>query len=254
MKKFFGSSLLCIAAALPGAAFAQAADWSISGNLGLFSDYRFRGMSQTDYGPALQGGFDVAHKSGFYVGNWNSNVEQLLYNGASLEMDFYGGYKGSVGEFGYDLGAIYYYYPKTGAGGTTKIDNTELYVGGSFGPLSVKYYHAISDFFSIPDSKNSYYIDVGATYDLGGGFGVNAHVGYQKVKGLPSGSIDDNTDYRIGVTYDYSGWVFGLAVVGNSEKEFAFTGNSIVEAAAGLRAAAEGAGKTRVLVSVSRSF
>ena len=83
-----------------------ASDWTVSGNIGLFSDYRFRGMTQTDYGPALQGGFDIGHSSGFYIGNWNSNVEQKLYNGASLEMDFYGGFKGAVGDFSYDLGAI----------------------------------------------------------------------------------------------------------------------------------------------------
>jgi uncharacterized protein (TIGR02001 family) len=258
MKQFLGSSLVCLAAVLPVAAHAQSAapasDWSVSGNVSLLSDYRFRGMTQTDYGPALQGGFDFAHSSGFYVGNWNSNVEQLLYNGASLEMDFYGGFKGSVGDFGYDIGAIYYYYPKTGAGGSTKIDNTEIYVGGSFGPVSAKYYHAVSDFFSLPGSKNSYYIDLGATFDLGSGFGANARVGYQKVKGLPSGSIDSNTDYKIGVTYDYTGWVFGLAVLGNSEREFAFTGNSILETAAGTRSAPEGAGKTSVVVSVSKSF
>jgi uncharacterized protein (TIGR02001 family) len=262
MKKLLCSSLLCAAAALPPAVHAQAAapaaapapDWTFSGNLGLFSDYRFRGMSQTDYGPALQGGFDIAHSSGFYVGNWNSNVEQKLYNGASLEMDFYGGYKGSVGDFSYDLGAIYYYYPKTGAGGLPKIDNTELYVGGGFGPVTAKYYHAVSDFFGIPGTKNSYYIDLAASFPLGNGFGLNAHVGYQKVKGLPSGSIDNNTDYKVGVTYDLSGWVFGLAYVGNSEKEFAFTGNSIYDYAAGLRAAPEGAGKGSVVASVSKSF
>ncbi len=258
MKKIICSSLVCVAAALPVAVMAQAAapasDWSISGNAGLFSDYRFRGMTQTDYGPAFQGGFDVSHSSGFYVGNWNSNVEQLLYNGASLEMDFYGGYKGSVGAVGYDIGAIYYYYPKSGAGGATKIDNTEIYVGGSFGPVSAKYYHATSDFFGVPGTKNSYYLDVGAAFDLGDGFGVNAHVGYQKVKGLPGGSLDNNTDYKLGVTKEVNGWVFGAAFIGNSEKEFAFTGNSIFEAAGGLRAAPEGGGKNRLVVSVSKSF
>ncbi len=258
MKNFVRSTLVCVAAALPvAAAHAQtmpASDWSVSGNAGLFSDYRFRGMTQTDYGPAFQGGFDVAHNSGLYVGNWNSNVEQLLYNGASLEMDFYGGYKGSAGAIGYDIGLIYYYYPKTGAAGTTKIDNTEVYVGASFGPLTAKYFHATSDFFGIPGTKNSYYLDVGASSDLGGGFGVNAHVGYQKVKGLPSGSIDDNTDYKLGVTKDVNGWVFALAVIGNSEKEFAFTGNSILETSSGLRAAPEGGGKTRAVLSVTKSF
>ena len=89
-------------------------EFTFTGNAGLFSDYRFRGFTQTDYKPAFQGGFDFAHKSGFYLGNWNSNVEQALYNGASLEMDFYGGYKHTFGDFGLDVGVIYYYYPGTG--------------------------------------------------------------------------------------------------------------------------------------------
>ena len=73
---------------------------TFTGNAGLFSDYRYRGYSQTDYRPAFQGGFDFAHKSGFYLGNWNSNVSSVLFNGASLEMDFYGGYKTTFGDFG----------------------------------------------------------------------------------------------------------------------------------------------------------
>lgn len=241
----------CAAAALLAAPLFAAAqakaepEFTVTGNAGLFSDYRFRGITQTDYKPAFQGGFDFAHKSGFYLGNWNSNVEQLVYNGASLEMDFYGGYKGSVGGIGYDVGALYYYYPGTGANGSTKIDNTEIYVGGTFGPASLKYYHAISDFFGIPDTKNSYYLDLAASMDLGSGFVLGAHVGYQKVKGLPSGAIDDNMDYKLGVTYDLSGWALGLAVVGNSEKEFAFTGVS---------GFTEAAGKTGVVVSVGKSF
>ncbi len=101
----------------------------------------------TGYGPAFQGGFDFAHKSGFYLGNWNSNVEQGLYNGASLEMDFYGGYKGTVGDFGYDIGYIYYYYPKSGAQGTTKVNNGELYLGASYGPVSAKWYYGTTKFF-----------------------------------------------------------------------------------------------------------
>ena len=88
-------------------------EFTFTGNAGLFSDYRFRGFTQTDYKPAFQGGFDFAHKSGFYLGNWNSNVEQALFNGASLEMDFYGGYKHTFGDFGLDVGVIYYYYPGT---------------------------------------------------------------------------------------------------------------------------------------------
>jgi len=79
----------CLAASLLVAAVspAFAADPApFTGNITLASDYKFRGFTQTRYQPTLQGGFDYASKSGFYVGNWNSNVEQSLYNGASLEM------------------------------------------------------------------------------------------------------------------------------------------------------------------------
>jgi uncharacterized protein (TIGR02001 family) len=236
--------------ALPALAGAQSAakpepEFTFTGNAGVFSDYRFRGMTQTNYGPAFQGGFDFAHKSGFYLGNWNSNVEQLLYNGASLEMDFYGGYKTSFGDFGVDVGALYYYYPKTGALGTAKIDNTEIYVGGSYGPLSVKYFHAISDFFGVPGTKNSYYLDGTASFEVSKGLNLVAHVGYQKVKGLPSGITSDNIDYRVGVTYDVEGWIVGASVIANSEKAFAYTGGS---------GFTKPAGKTAAVVSLTKSF
>ncbi|MCX7901502.1 MAG: TorF family putative porin, partial [Burkholderiaceae bacterium] len=138
MKKL---SVFCTALVLasPMTVLAQAKpqpEFTLTGNAGLFSDYRFRGFTQTDYKPAFQGGFDFSHKSGFYLGNWNSNVSAVLYNGASLEMDFYGGYKASFGDFGLDVGAIYYLYPGTGKSNPDcKAKNYEAYVGGSFGPV-----------------------------------------------------------------------------------------------------------------------
>ena len=111
----------------------------------IASDYRFRGISQTLGHFAFQGGFDYAHESGVYLGNWNSNVSSAAgYPGASLEMDFYGGYKKAFGDFGVDVGAIYYYYPgseanllgaanphsaKTNSG---TVHNFEGYIGGSW--------------------------------------------------------------------------------------------------------------------------
>ncbi|HEU4460143.1 MAG TPA: TorF family putative porin [Methylibium sp.] len=204
------------------AADAPKPDWAFTGNAGLFSDYRFRGISQTNKKPAFQGGFDVSHVSGFYAGNWNSNIDSAFFNGANLEMDFYGGYKLPLGDLTLDFGALHYYYPGSGAGGSFKIDNTELYVGGSYGPVSLKYFHAVSDFFGAVDSKNSQYLDAGFAYDLGGGLGVNAHVGYQKLKGgarvveIGSASLEDTIiDWKLGATYDIlgSGFVAGAAYV-----------------------------------------
>jgi uncharacterized protein (TIGR02001 family) len=259
MKTLFRT---CAAAALivvPAMGFAQskaAPEYTFSGNAGLFSDYRFRGYTQTDEKPAFQGGFDFAHKSGFYLGNWNSNVSSVLYNGASLEMDFYGGYKTSVGDLGLDIGVLYYYYPGTGKYLTTyKPENGEFYIGGSYGPISLKYFHSFTDFFGLNsrdlglpgpeiDSKGSQYLDLSATMDLGDGYALNGHIGYQKVKNYKLfGSAEDTTfDYKVGITKDLSGWILGAAVQSTSEENFFLTTDG------------KDGGKTRGVVSLSKTF
>ncbi|MDZ7591274.1 MAG: TorF family putative porin [Rubrivivax sp.] len=198
---------------------AAAADWAFSGNAGLFSDYRFRGISQTHKKPAFQGGFDLAHASGFYVGNWNSNIDASFYGGSNLEMDFYGGFKGAVDAFSYDVGVLYYYYP----GSDPKIDNTELYIGGGWGPLSVKYSYAVSDFFSLPESDGSWYLDTKLAYPLSKEMTLIARVGYQSLNGSAqiteidgSGPKDSITDWALGVTYDMSGWLLGASYIGTN--------------------------------------
>ena len=232
---------------------APAAAWSVAGNAGLFSDYTFRGISQTNRKPALQGGIDIAHSSGFYVGNWNSNIDSLYYNGANLEMDFYGGFKATMGDFGFDVGALYYYYPGSGAGGSTKIDNTELYVGASWGPLTAKYSYAVSDYFSAADSKGSSYWDLGFSHDLGNGFGLIAHVGYQSLKGGAavfeigqiSGSAPDSiVDYKLGATYTVNGFVLGGALIGTNRD---YTGGTAALSNKNLS-------DNTFVVSVSKSF
>jgi uncharacterized protein (TIGR02001 family) len=218
--------IVAAALAVPGLAAAQ-----LTGNASLVSDYRFRGISQTFEKPALQGGFDYAHASGLYVGNWNSNVSQGAgFPGGNLEMDFYGGWKKAFGDFGLDVGFIYYYYPGTNAGtgiafspannisGTThsgRVDNKEVYVGGTWRFLSLKYFHSLDDYFSAPGTKNSKYLDFGAAYDLGGGWGVNAHVGRLDFKNM---SNADYTDWKLGVTKDIGGFVFGAAYIDTNAK------------------------------------
>ena len=217
---------------------APAPDWTFTGNAGLFTDYRFRGISQTNKKPAFQGGFDLGHSSGFYVGNWNSNVDSLFYNGANIEMDFYGGFKGAVGDVGYDLGVLYYYYPGSSDFGLPKIKNTELYVGASFGPVSAKLSYPISDFFSAEDivaalggtpenAAGSYYLDLSGAYDLGGGWGLVGHVGYQKLKGSAklieiggTTPVSSYVDWKLGATYTLAnGFVLGLSYI-DTNKDF----------------------------------
>lgn len=246
-------SLLSVSAAF--AAEAKS-DWTFTGNAGLFSDYRFRGFTQTAYKPAFQGGFDLSHVSGFYVGNWNSNVEQAMYRGASLEMDFYGGYKFAAGPVGLDLGAYYYYYPSSDHNYNNtagkQIHQDEIYLGASYSYFTAKFSYGLSNFFGGGDgtaykTDGNYYLDLGFAYDLGQGYGVNAHYGYQKVPhGKDSGAVsaDSVSDYRLGVTKDFSGWTGGATLVATSKKNWYVTGID----------ANKGAGKTGIVLSLSKSF
>lgn len=243
MRKSIVSLAVTAALAAPLIAAAQATS-PVTGNVTLASDYRFRGLSQTFEEPAFQGGFDYAHSSGFYVGNWNSNISDTLYAGSPLEMDFYAGYKPTFGDFTLDFGILYYYYPGSNLAGVGKIDNTELYAGVAWKWLSAKYFHAVSDFFGVPDTKNSNYVDLTATVPFGSGWGIVGHVGHQKVKNVSSA---DYTDYKIGITKDIGGWVFGAAFVDTDADAAAYTFTS-------------GAGKdvnigdSTVVFSVSKTF
>lgn len=222
------AALLAVSAVPSFAQNAPASDWTITGNVGLFSDYRFRGISQTNRKPALQGGFDVAHSSGFYLGNWNSNVASEFYNGANLEMDFYGGYKTEVSGFALDLGLLHYYYPGSDqANPAYKIKNTEVYLGTGYGPVTLKVSYPLSDFFSAEkinpaggNAAGSYYVDLSGSYDLGSGFGLVGHVGYQKLKGAArlaesNGNLTSSyVDWKLGATYTFAnGFVAGLSYI-----------------------------------------
>lgn len=223
-----GMLAMCsMGAALPVMAQAAASDWTFTGNAGVHSDYRFRGISQTYEKPAFQGGFDVAHSSGFYLGNWNSNIDSEFFAGANLEMDFYGGYKGTAAGLGYDVGVLTYVYP----GSKPKIDNTEIYVGSGFGPVSLKFFYPVTDFFGFDDSDGSWYLDASYAYDLGSGFGLVAHVGYQKLKGDARVTETNSTalrssivDYKFGVTYGLGGFVLGLSYI-DTNRNLSFTRN-----------------------------
>jgi len=132
MKKLFLAVLLAL-----GFTAAQA---QLTGNLGLTSDYRFRGISQTQNGPAVQGGIDYAHESGLYIGNWNSSVSSQMYtNGAGVESDLYAGWKKDIYKgLTVDVGSYNYFYPRAKNGSNPTFDTNELYLGLGYGPVSAK--------------------------------------------------------------------------------------------------------------------
>jgi uncharacterized protein (TIGR02001 family) len=250
---------------------------ALTANFGLFSSYRFRGIDQTFGKPALQGGVDYAHSSGLYVGNWNSNVSSGAgYPDGNLEMDFYGGFKHAFGDFGLDVGALYYYYPGTQARGissgknTGVVDNKEIYVGGSWKFLALKYNYAVDDYFGArggvngdKSTRGTSYLDFAANYDLGEGWGINGHVGHLATKNITNGSY---TDWKLGVTKYLSGWVVGLAYIDTNAKGNCSTGamnqfycftnsnadNGTNNAVTGGKS--KDAGRSTAMLSVSRIF
>ena len=197
MKKILVPSLMALAlGSVSGLAQAQTAtpESSLSFNVGATTDYRYRGISQSRLKPAVQGGIDYADKSGFYVGAWGSSIKWIKDAGgdASAELDLYAGYKGAVGDVSYDLGFLRYEYPSNQL--AVSANTNEIYGAATFGPATLKYSHAISNLFGFANSKSSYYVDLSGTFDLGSGFSLVPHVGYQSVKNNGAYSY---TDYAL---------------------------------------------------------
>ncbi|HKY02961.1 MAG TPA: TorF family putative porin [Burkholderiales bacterium] len=256
MKKLLIAAAVSAACAAPLTVQAQTPapaaatpDHTVTGNMAIVSDYRFRGISQTGMDPAIQGGIDYSHSSGFYLGNWNSSVtSDSFIDGAGIEMDFYGGFKIPIGEATLDIGGLYYFYPDAEIVDGEKYDTFEAYVGLSYGPISGKIWYAVTDWFGVTedsgyedDTDGSIYYEVNGTFPLADQWSLVAHVGYQDVKGN-NGDLD-YMDWKLGVVYDWSGWMLGAAVVGSdADDDFYFVDNN------------DATGDTTVVLSVSKTF
>ncbi len=227
--KLKSKSAFVLATLLAGtAAMAQtkapAPDYTLSYNVGAVSDYRFRGIAQTSFKPALQAGVDFAHKSGFYLGAWGSNVSWIKdYAGAtqgSLEIDLYGGYKGAIGkDFTYDLGAIRYQYPGNTA--ATNANTTEVYGALTYSVVTAKYSHSTSNFIANPKSSGSAYFEIAANFDLGSGFTLTPRVGHQTIPNVAK-NIGNYTDYALTLGKDFgNGLSATVSAIGtNADKGF----------------------------------
>jgi uncharacterized protein (TIGR02001 family) len=223
VKKQFAQHLTVLAAAFVAAsAFAQTKapepDYTLSFNVGATTDYRYRGISQSRLGPALQGGADFAHKSGFYLGTWGSTIKWIKDGGGSsnLELDVYGGYKGELAEgVAFDVGVLAYIYP--GHKLAVSPNTTEIYGAVTFGPATAKYSHSTTNLFGFANTKSSGYLDLSASFDMGNGLSVVPHLGVQRVKGISAASY---TDYSVTVNKDFGGGFVGnVALIGTNAKK-----------------------------------
>lgn len=255
---------------------AASASTTLSSSLGLVSDYRFRGISQSWRQPAVQAGSELAHASGLYLGGWGSSVSANSYNnGAGLELDLYGGYRTSLGpSLQLDLGALAYVYPSARMNqapaqpGAQRYDNLELYAGLSQGALSAKLSVATTDYFGLNgrsagyayfqalgangSSRGSAYLDLNYGLDLGAGLSANAHLGQLWVRRYSALSY---TDWKLGLSQDLQTWglpaagfSLGLALVGSdADSRYYQAGDSAGQRARRL-------GRSGVVLSLGRNF
>ena len=252
LRKSVLAVAVAAALAVPGLASAQAAapasPHTVAGNMSIVSDYRFRGISQTFVQPAIQGGIDYSHASGFYLGNWNSNVSGISFVDGTIEMDVYGGFKKPFGDVTMDVGLLQYYYPNAKVAGV-KYDTLEAYVGATWKWLTLKYSITLTDWFGVQagatDSEGSGYLDLSASYELAPKLNLVGHIGQQTVKNFKN---LDYTDYKVGLTYDLNGWVLGAAYIDTDADDVFYTGAT---AASGK---VKDLGKGTVVLSVSKSF
>jgi uncharacterized protein (TIGR02001 family) len=221
----------------------------VSGNLGLTSDYRFRGISQSQNAPAVQGGIDYNHKSGFYIGNWNSSVSSSVYtNGSGVESDVYAGYKKEIYKgLTLDVGSYNYFYPRatTTAATGSNFDTQEGFAGLGFGPVSVKYSRTLGNgYFGTANAKGTQYYEANVAYPIPGSkISLLAHAGKTNVAN--SSSLDYN-DYNVGLGYDLAGWNIAAKYYTNSAMTSTFTNANTVSG--------QKLYKNAGVLSVSKSF
>lgn len=200
---------------------------TVSGSVTLTSDYRFRGVSQTDEGLAVQGGFTISHGSGLYVGTWASNLAGWgTFGGTNTELDIFGGFAFPVGEGSLDVGVVWYMYPQ----GSDVTDFAEIYakLSGDIGPLSLTagvayapsqealgrvFFTGAAAAAGIPDdpgdSEDNLYLSADAVYAIADTpLSLKAHIGYSDGNaGLgPNGT-------SIAPTGTYFDWMLGADLV-----------------------------------------
>ncbi len=204
IKKTFLASAVAGSLLASGASFAaEVAGGELTANVAALTNYYFRGVTQTGDSAAVQGGLDWGHSSGIYLGTWGSNID---FGGKEdMEIDVYGGYAGEIGEFGYDIGALYYWYP--GSGGDKQdgeLDYAEVTVSASYSIVSAGIAYTVwgeSDEDEDLFKDGDVYYFVSGDYELGQGYSVGGIVG------LYTFDADGEND----LDADYTHWGLSLS-------------------------------------------
>lgn len=236
MRKLTQALLLAGVIGMPAIAVADEAPTNtFTGNIGFVSDFLFRGLTQSWGNPAVQGGLDYAHASGFYAGTWASSISDKEYNNTNMEWDFYAGYNGKINDdMGWGVGAIQIWYPDgyydalgTPGYGKQKYNTQELNASFNYKFFSLKYSYALTNLFGLSDknyfsaldttgetiptgsTKGSQYLEANVNYEIMDKLTLGLHVGHQKVKNASHYSY---TDYKISLNKELPKEMFGLNV------------------------------------------
>jgi uncharacterized protein (TIGR02001 family) len=253
------SKLLLALLATSSAAFAQTAPAApeVTYNVGVVSQYRYRGLAQTKGQPALQGGVDYANKNGYYVGAWASQIQWIKdasststsYTG-NTELDLYGGYKFENTGIAYDVGFLRYQYVGNNYGNVVSsgtqfanANTNEVYAAATSGAYTFKWSYTLSNLFGYVGSRGSDYFDLTANYDMGSGITLSPHIGRQVVSGSAGASY---TDAALTVAKDVGNGMTitaaGIVTNANSNSNYVSTSTSYHQ------------GKTAVVLGLKYGF
>lgn len=217
---------LAAVAFLPGIAAAQDSPHSFTGKVALYSEYEYRGISQTSEKPALQLNLDYGHASGFYIGTFITNIKWLkdaaevggFSTKAKLEVDIYAGYRKEIAkDLTLDVGYLRYEYPQSSQF-NPKPNTDEIYGGLTWRFLNVKYSHSLNDTFGVANSDGSYFIEGNIAYPLPSlpALTLTGHVGYQEFKNNEALSY---TVWKAGAVYDFGGGLTAGGYVKGTDAE-----------------------------------
>lgn len=242
-------ALPCAVASMASARADESPASQWAGSAGAVSDYLFRGISQTGRKPAVQAGIEFDHASGWYLGGWGSNVSWLSDGStsaapisSSVELDAYGGWRGSFGgDWSVDAGVYRYQYPGSYPAGFTLPNTTEGYAALAWKGVSLKYSYAFTDLFGYAGSEHGSYVDLSWNQPFAAGWLLNAHVGHQYVANVPGASY---SDWKLGVTRNFAGnWSVALGYCDTNADRAVYT-----------NAHGRYLGRAAAVLSLARSF
>jgi uncharacterized protein (TIGR02001 family) len=239
MRKTTAAVLLAGLAGVPLNSLAQApaaSQHTFAFKVSGWTEYEYRGISQTSEKPAAQLNIDYSHASGFYLGTFVSNIKWLkdiaevggFSTSANIEWDIFGGYKFEIAkDVVLDVGYLRYEYPSSGAF-NPKPNTDEVYIGIASGPFSAKYSYSINETFGVPNSEGSDFIEANLAYPVADKWTLTGHLGHQRYKGTQIHGFHNGdlsyTVYKLGVVYDFGGgWNAGGYVKGTDAEEALYT-------------------------------